>query len=165
MEMKGLSSIPNRIHELLLDIKPGPECWLKVFTILLQMDMGHHIDELWRNHFVDRRLPFSKEECGKISRLLQLDSADTFANNFFELQYQLCAEESLDSPNGQMLDSMRILPVCKLEPVKPDRTVIFLIEVPHECIPKTVEEKIKRKPRRKGGKNGEVLPLLVLPRC
>jgi hypothetical protein len=159
---------PNLIHDLLQVMMPGEQCWLKIFIILLQLNKGTYIEKFWNLGIVDQRLPIGAEELrSKIYNMFGPldDEAYKFANDFFELQFQLLAKDSLDSTNGRILDPVHILPVCKMDPIKPGGSgKIFQIEVPCDCVCTNILKKIRSKPYKKDGQDGQVRPRYFPPK-
>ena len=81
--------------------------------------------------------------------------ATKFAKDFFVLQYQLCTTDTLDSTHGRTLPPVNILPFCKMDPIKPGSRKIYQIEVPRECIPNNILQRVRGRPY-KGDEDGKV---------
>lgn len=152
---------PKLIQDLLQAMTPGEDCWLMVFTILLQLRKGKYIGRFCDSRIRDHRLPLSLGDlCTYIWEIPgflsheERQEPEQFARQFAELQHQLCTQNSLDSENGR-IDPMGILPICTMDPIKPGSRV-YQIEIPHECVPNKIVKRIKPKPHEKEDKNGEV---------
>lgn len=162
MTIWGGSNEPvGLINELLQAMSPLDErCWLKVFIVLLRMDKGVYIEHFWKARLLDKRLPISRGDLLRSVLEMPLHESESdrrqFTDKFVKLQYELCTRDSLD---GRKLEDSIILPVCKMEPIRPmtpedleagKEVKVFLVEVPCDSISPNILENIKSEPFSRG---------------
>ncbi|CAO2655474.1 Nn.00g105380.m01.CDS01 [Neocucurbitaria sp. VM-36] len=96
--------VPSRISDA------GADCCLIVFSILLDLELGHLIDLFSKKMIVDRRLP---EDLLSLKKKLQsLPDGEHVAERFNQRQWKFCpAIFSLNMENEYFED--RIIPICR----------------------------------------------------
>lgn len=89
---------------------PGPDCCVIVFSILLDLELGHLIDLFSKKNVIDRRLP--EDLLSLKTKLRELQDGDQVAERFNERQWKFCpATFSLDMEN-EFIEN-RIIPICR----------------------------------------------------
>ncbi|KAH6661991.1 hypothetical protein B0J14DRAFT_311849 [Halenospora varia] len=110
---------PNLIHQLLLAIEPGHRCWLKVFTILMDLGKGEYIGQFWDSGLLDRRLPIAEDvlykELAHIWRWNSDENRD-FARQFCHFQHRLCTIDLLDAEGGEYSNQKQSFPCVERSP-------------------------------------------------
>lgn len=133
------------------------DCWLRIFAILLQMEhngqnMGKHIYALFKQKILDASIGHLTEshlESMFNDVLVGFDDTDSkrLASQFTSLQWELCTRETLHT-QGRVFThgSNMIIPVTKKILLKEGGTgMLYIVEVPTECIPLTLTEEIEGK--------------------
>ena len=150
------------INEDFLDTIHGEDCWIKVFTILIEVGKGKYIEHFWNRTLRDKKLPIAKgalvqEIRGMAPADIKHDRdkteawANDFASRFYEYQFQLCSDDSLDATNGRALDYDYVLPIWTIDPIKPKSTKIYQVEIPRSCLHQNILSRIRGSPRKKDG--------------
>jgi len=96
--------VPSRISE------QGADCCVIVFSILLDLELGHLIDVFSKKTIVDRRLP---EDLLSLKRKLKgLEDGEDVAERFNKRQWKFCpATFSMNMEQEYFED--RIIPICR----------------------------------------------------
>jgi len=158
LTVQGGGDTPRQFDRLLGHMgEADGKCWLRTFAILLQINcsngenMGKHIVRFFHLDILDYRLgTLTKEELKNIAKHLDIIKSehDFITDRIWELQWQMCTVKAFDEtfkqifPPGQM-----ILPVTKQALIKKGGTgAIYMIEVPWECVHRSLAVKVKRKP-------------------
>jgi len=169
---------PNFVPTLLEHMADDDnQCWLRVFAILLQLDLGRidpdssagrahlghakMLNRFFHTGLLDRKLPIGENDLFKeISNTFSMETGEAkeFAQQFWRLQWEFCTRDAFDNAYNRTygFDKM-ILPICTIDAVKPGGSGrIFQVEVPVECIPDSLARKITARPYRKDDPQGEV---------
>jgi hypothetical protein len=149
---------PNMLNQLLKHTAENDEkCWLRTFTILLQMKlgnltMGRLINRFYDHAMLDLKLPFGKDSLFKHFHFIGFprDEAQRLAVEFWTLQYELCTQKLLNEAYGQIFTyGEDILPITDMFSVREGGSGILQgIEVPYDCLPQSLKDKIRNKTYR-----------------
>ena len=156
---QGGGDTPRQFYRLLEHMdKSDEKCWLRTFTILLQItrsngeNMGEYILRFFHLDILDRRLgTLTKPELeNKVAQLLSSSKAEhkLISGRIWELQWQMCTVKAFHETIKQIFaPGEMILPVTKQILIKKGGTgAIYMIEVPWECVHQSLAAKLKRKP-------------------
>jgi len=138
------------------------KCWLRIVTILLQMpaylrSFAEIIKIFHELGISDLKLPIDKQDTNitrQLKNFVFTSQATTdFINEFDRLQWELVCDKAFDEDHIDGYPHPHlgmILPVTGKECTKQGgQGAIFMIEVPAECLPQTLSEKMRRKPYAK----------------
>lgn len=146
---------PDEINWLLDHMKEdNTHCWLRIFTILLQMEhsgqnMGKHIHAFFQQKILDTSIGhLTKSRLEPMFRNIGFSRNDSerLATEFLRLQWELCTREALDKVFGRSYDFGKdwIIPVTKKVLLKEGGTgTLYIVEVPSECVPMALEKEIE----------------------
>ncbi|KAJ0103838.1 uncharacterized protein J7T55_000466 [Diaporthe amygdali] len=146
---------PDEIDWLLIHMgQDNKECWLRIFTILLQMEhngqnMGKHVNAFFKQKILDTSIGhLTDSSLWDIFHQVGFDLANSkrLAAEFSDLQWELCTREAFDKVFGRFYDhgSKMIIPVTRKVLLKEGGTgTLYIIEVPRECIPHTLAKEIE----------------------
>ncbi|KAK9802150.1 hypothetical protein SCARD494_00083 [Seiridium cardinale] len=171
----GIDKNPREKSSLLNHANPeDPKCWLRTFAILLQLDykganMGKHIHRFFELDVLDSRLGHSvRAHLADVvfpDLMIPEDDAELLARRFDELEWQLCTDTTLDGPRNRLYrhGKKKILPITQKVPLKEGGTsIIYMIEVPSECVPPSLASKLKRTPHKTEYGEAQLLTLKVV---
>lgn len=96
--------VPSRISDT------GPDCCVIVFSILLDLELGHFIDQFSKKTIVDRRLPEDLSSLKK--KLKRLENGDQVAERFNERQWKFCPAIFSLNMEAEYFEN-RIIPICR----------------------------------------------------
>lgn len=146
---------PFEIELLLKDMgQDNKHCWLRIFTILLQMEyngqnMGKHIYEFFTQKILDTDIgKLTESYLEPFFRHIGIypNDCNRLAREFARLQWELCTRDTFDQVYGRLGDYERgwIIPVTKKIPLKVGGTgTLYIVEVPSECIPSALARQIE----------------------
>lgn len=155
----GPNAQPNERHLLLRTMDRDDNlCWLRVFTILLQIkyegeNMGKYITRFYNRPVVDRHLghKYIHSDVANIFYGIELvkyrSDAEKLATEFCSLQWELCTGSVFDGARNREWEyDCTIIPITNMIPLKEGGTgKVFIVEVPRECIPKRLEDRMSLK--------------------
>ncbi|KAL1880072.1 hypothetical protein Daus18300_001435 [Diaporthe australafricana] len=146
---------PDEIDWLLRSMgRNNRDCWLRTFAILLQMEhngqnMGKHMNAFFTQKILDARIGhLAENHVGPIFTDIGFDAGDSkrLAIQFTNLQWEFCTREAFDTVFGRIYEhgSNMIIPVTKKVLLKEGGTgMLYIVEVPRECIPFALAEEIE----------------------
>ena len=111
--------------------KPGDDCCLLVFSILLNLERGDLIDVFSQKKLVDRLLPIPRHELDAIAN----DGDHSgLSSAFFELQH-LFRPASFDLHDRNIWGEDKVVPIYRKIPIKAGGTAkLWQIDVPEEYV-------------------------------
>lgn len=157
---------PDEIDRLLKHMgQDNKECWLRVLTILLQMEhdgqnMGKHIYEFFKQKILDTSIgKLTESYLEPKFRHMKIDPNERsrLAREFSRLQWELCTRDTFDQVHGCVYEYGRewIIPVTEKNPLKEGGTgTLYIVEVPSECIPSALAEQIGGRQYTRINENG-----------
>lgn len=146
---------PDEINLLLDHMKEdNTHCWLRIFTILLQMEhsgqnMGKHICAFFKQRILDKSIgQLTESHLEPMFRDIGFSRNDSerLAAEFSWLQWELCTREAFDKVFGRFYDYGKdwIIPVTKKVLLKEGGTgILYIVEVPSECVPVALAKEIE----------------------
>jgi hypothetical protein len=152
------ATLPSHHRQTLLGNIGQRKCWLKVFTVLVQMKdskgkgLGQHIKHFWFNDHYDSKIPMSLDTLRDQFKGIGFDKTEAarLAEDFHALQLELCTD-SLENPYNKTFGfNRKPLPITDKEKINEGSIgKVYQVEVPCECIPKSLSDKISINPYSK----------------
>lgn len=93
---------------------PGRKCCVLVFSILLELKLGHLIDRVARSGVLDEKLPVSWNELKDKFKGVDIPDSDRVATDFNRKQWKYCPAFFTMNMDDQFFED-RIIPVCRKE--------------------------------------------------
>lgn len=146
---------PDEINWLLDHMeKNNTDCWLRIFTILLQMEhhgenMGKHIYAFFKQKILDTSIgQLTESRLEPIFKDIGFSRCDSekLATEFSRLQWELCTRDAFDKVFGRFYDYGKdwIIPITKKVLLKEGGTgTLYIVEVPSECVPMDLAKEIE----------------------
>ena len=125
---------------------PGADCCGIIFSILLRIDAGQHIETLLRKDVTDRNLPISLLELNKLFRRANIPDYEKVASAFNAEQWhfrpiRFKLNMSMD------YEMQQILPICrKYEINKGGTSKVWQIVVQEEFVDRPLRELLRQDP-------------------
>lgn len=118
-------------------LDPGRNCCVTVFCILLDLGLGHLIDEFSKKTIIDARLPEDLSSLKK--KLSSLQNGDNVADRFNERQWRFCPAIFSLYMVAEYFEN-RIIPICRRTHLNKGGTAhVWRICVQSEFVDKTLK--------------------------